>query len=438
MHMRKKILIAGLLSLLLVGSGAQATNYTPLVPLPGMPEGGAFDLSTYLIGFYNFLLSIVGIVAVLFMIFGGLKYITAVGNSSKIGDAKNQIMSAITGLLLALLSWVIVDTINPDILYMRQPGVAFNELLNGSTGICSTYTTDENGVGTCTCVQGGAGDSTSPQACDQACIASGGCGEVGGDTACIMGGSPADQNAPGYIPSQGCACADGTHLVLEATSTAGCNAACREAKKCGNKFLAIKFSSRGEPAPNPDQYGNQVFIVRENDSQNHALWHFALTNDASQYEQFRITGEGMRSDGTEIPGGEINTADQTARANFYDCAILVTNEETAGQDETYIFWVKEGGSINRNSGLSMFTQLHDYLSEATSCCNRDPQSLCGVEEGWIIGNECDANMPAHVLATPWVDNVQNSCVNCSFADWEGEQVNFRPSRTIKCVGGYWR
>jgi hypothetical protein len=101
---------------------ASAVEWTPLVRIPGLPSAGTVNLSMYLIGLYNFMLSIVGIVAVIMLIIGGMRYITAVGNPSAIGDAKDIITNAIIGLILALLSWVFISTINPDVLYIKKPG----------------------------------------------------------------------------------------------------------------------------------------------------------------------------------------------------------------------------------------------------------------------------------------------------------------------------
>jgi len=98
---------------------AGAAEWTPLVRIPGLPPTGTVNLSMYLIGLYNFLLSIVGIVAVIMLIIGGMRYITAVGNPTAISDAKDIINSAITGLILALLSWVFISAINKCFLYNR-------------------------------------------------------------------------------------------------------------------------------------------------------------------------------------------------------------------------------------------------------------------------------------------------------------------------------
>lgn len=79
----------------------------------------------YLSGLYNFLISVVGVVAMGAIVIGGARYLTSAGNPSAIDDAKHTINSAIYGLLLAITSWVIVSTINPDILVLKNPGMPF-------------------------------------------------------------------------------------------------------------------------------------------------------------------------------------------------------------------------------------------------------------------------------------------------------------------------
>ena len=130
--MKLKSIIIGMIfsvvSFAFVGVANAVVNWEPLVKIPGIPVTGV-NLSVYLIGIYNFLLSIVGIVAVMMLIVGGMRYITAAGNSAAIADAKDIITNAIVGLLLALLTWVFIATINPDALYLKKPGSTFTTAL---------------------------------------------------------------------------------------------------------------------------------------------------------------------------------------------------------------------------------------------------------------------------------------------------------------------
>lgn len=60
----------------------------------------------------NMLLWAVGIVAVVMIIVGGLKYMTAGGDSNKITSAKNTILYAVIGLVVAIFSYAIVAFVN--------------------------------------------------------------------------------------------------------------------------------------------------------------------------------------------------------------------------------------------------------------------------------------------------------------------------------------
>jgi hypothetical protein len=56
----------------------------------------------------NLLSAVVGIVAVIMIIFGGLRYITSGGNDSSVTGAKNTILYAIIGLIIVALAQVLV------------------------------------------------------------------------------------------------------------------------------------------------------------------------------------------------------------------------------------------------------------------------------------------------------------------------------------------
>jgi cytochrome bd-type quinol oxidase subunit 2 len=56
----------------------------------------------------NLLSLIVGVVAVIMIIIGGLKYITSAGDSANVSSAKNTILYAVIGLVIVALAQVIV------------------------------------------------------------------------------------------------------------------------------------------------------------------------------------------------------------------------------------------------------------------------------------------------------------------------------------------
>jgi hypothetical protein len=57
----------------------------------------------------NTVLYAVGIISVIMLIYGGLRYVLSGGDSKKVTDAKNTIMYAIIGLIISILAYAIVN-----------------------------------------------------------------------------------------------------------------------------------------------------------------------------------------------------------------------------------------------------------------------------------------------------------------------------------------
>ena len=57
----------------------------------------------------NMILYIVGIVAVIMLIIGGIRYVVSGGDSKKVTDAKNTVLYAIIGLVIAVFAYAIVN-----------------------------------------------------------------------------------------------------------------------------------------------------------------------------------------------------------------------------------------------------------------------------------------------------------------------------------------
>ncbi len=87
-------------------------------------EEGIDTLQDYLESAYKFGIAIVAILAVIMIGVGGFMYIvTSAGNAGKLANAKEIITSAILGLVMALLSWLILFVINPDLVGNALEGV---------------------------------------------------------------------------------------------------------------------------------------------------------------------------------------------------------------------------------------------------------------------------------------------------------------------------
>ncbi|OGZ95035.1 MAG: hypothetical protein A3I44_00855 [Candidatus Sungbacteria bacterium RIFCSPLOWO2_02_FULL_51_17] len=73
------------------------------------------DPTSYFDCLYKFLFLMVGLSAFGAIVYGGTQYVFAAGNPSQIGTAKQWIYNGIFGLLLAGASYLILNTINSDL-----------------------------------------------------------------------------------------------------------------------------------------------------------------------------------------------------------------------------------------------------------------------------------------------------------------------------------
>jgi len=103
------------------------------IPIPGLELSSAVRengqvtipwLAQYVGGAYTFLLSIAGLVAAVMMVVGGFQYVTSAGDKTRLSAGKKRIMNALTGLVLALSSYVILYSINPKLVEFEGLKVA--------------------------------------------------------------------------------------------------------------------------------------------------------------------------------------------------------------------------------------------------------------------------------------------------------------------------
>jgi len=85
----------------------------PAIGIPCNPlEGTISNLSEAIIVVTLYLLSLIGLVALLFIVFAGIKYMSSSGNEEQIKSAKNTLYSAVLGLTVALMAYGILSVIN--------------------------------------------------------------------------------------------------------------------------------------------------------------------------------------------------------------------------------------------------------------------------------------------------------------------------------------
>lgn len=90
--------------------GANGTPI-PISPVDGMPHGGAELLSPIIQWVVAGLLVLVTLAALFFLIWGGISWIMSGGEEEKIAEARSKIVYAILGLIIAFLSFFIVNSV---------------------------------------------------------------------------------------------------------------------------------------------------------------------------------------------------------------------------------------------------------------------------------------------------------------------------------------
>lgn len=100
-----------------------SAQYQLEIDYPVLPFGGA-DPAAGLVGYLRYLylfgLTLVGVVGLGALVYGGFTYMLS-GTATSKEEAKKRIWGAITGLILALSAYLILNTINPDLVRFRLP-----------------------------------------------------------------------------------------------------------------------------------------------------------------------------------------------------------------------------------------------------------------------------------------------------------------------------
>jgi hypothetical protein len=97
----------------------------------GCPAGESTERLNGLIRtIINIISIVVGVVAVIMIIFGGLKYITSGGESSNVSSAKNTIIYAIIGLVVVALAQFIVRFVLDRSINASDGTVLLQQVLN--------------------------------------------------------------------------------------------------------------------------------------------------------------------------------------------------------------------------------------------------------------------------------------------------------------------
>ncbi len=129
--MKKVFIIFGIILAIFylphISIGAGASGYTPLAPIPGLTDGTTLGtnstqaspgFSAYLRQLYTWVVAAASGLAVVMIMWGGVEYMTSAGGGG-VEEAKKRISASIMGLLLALGSYIILATVNKDLLNLN-------------------------------------------------------------------------------------------------------------------------------------------------------------------------------------------------------------------------------------------------------------------------------------------------------------------------------
>jgi hypothetical protein len=83
-----------------------------------LPGGGEAGIDVFLNNAFAILISIGAALAVGVFVYGGLRYLTSSAGVST-ENAKGKMQNAVLGLIMLLATWIIFNTINPDLLSLR-------------------------------------------------------------------------------------------------------------------------------------------------------------------------------------------------------------------------------------------------------------------------------------------------------------------------------
>jgi hypothetical protein len=198
------------------GGGEWINGDCYVIPTPikiGVSIGGLTQatLSQYLAAAFNLGIGIAAVLAVIFIMIGGFRYIAAAGGG-EVESGKSMIKNAVIGLVLTMLSYTLLQTINPAILSLSLPPIKKVKQIPVQTGSTSGF--QDTMIGNpCFTIK-------DKDACAQACITA---GLTDSDCQCVVippsiweeigsfvGGQVAAQTAAHFISDVGQAAESGT------------------------------------------------------------------------------------------------------------------------------------------------------------------------------------------------------------------------------------
>jgi hypothetical protein len=128
---------------------AHAVTISPAIP--GINSNGAgTPPGAWVANFYQFALLIGGIMAFGAIVYGGVLHAISAGNPSRQSEGKKWIMDALLGLLLLAGAYIILNTVNPNLLNLNLPTLSpIDTQTNNTAPPTVNCTTNSSGQRVC-------------------------------------------------------------------------------------------------------------------------------------------------------------------------------------------------------------------------------------------------------------------------------------------------
>ncbi|MBI2454070.1 MAG: hypothetical protein HYV54_00640 [Parcubacteria group bacterium] len=117
----KYFLIVGLILPMLAGAALEID----FPEISGIKPTDNFGPGNWVNYFFVFGLGVVGLAILGTVIYAGILYLTAGDNSGKVTEAKDRLWGAVIGLVILMGSYIILRTINPQLVDIKNPEIKF-------------------------------------------------------------------------------------------------------------------------------------------------------------------------------------------------------------------------------------------------------------------------------------------------------------------------
>jgi hypothetical protein len=127
--MIKKIFLLLIFATFLMGSFCFAQRELeleyPELEVPGVqtPTTTRTVLTDFVRYVFTLAIALAGLLAFGALIYGGIRYLTSAGDPTKMSDGKNQVIAGFLGLIILLSSYLILNTIDPQLVLKETPAI---------------------------------------------------------------------------------------------------------------------------------------------------------------------------------------------------------------------------------------------------------------------------------------------------------------------------